>query len=63
MVSTGDLVALQRSATMVPPGQSVPLPRDTVIELCRELLELRALVARVGTGPRDVASRSRTINP
>ena len=63
MVSVGDVVALQRSAAMVQPGQSVPVPRDTLIGLCDELLELRALVTRVGTGVRDVAQRSRTINP
>ena len=63
MVSTGELVALQRSAAMVGPGQSLPVRRETVTELCSELLELRALVARVGNGLRDVAQRSRTIEP
>ena len=48
---------------MVGPGQSLPVPRETVTELCSELLELRALVARVGNGLRDVAQRSRTIEP
>ena len=63
MVSTEELVAFQRSAAMVGPGQTLPLRRETVTELCTELLELRALVARVGSGLRDVAQRSRTMEP
>jgi hypothetical protein len=61
-VATAQVVALQRSAAMLPPGQSLPVARDELFELCRELLEARQLLARLGTDLRTVAARSRSEN-
>lgn len=56
---TADLVALQRSAAMAPPGQRVPVDRDHLVALCSELIEARQLLARLGSDLREVAARSR----
>jgi hypothetical protein len=33
-LDTAELVALQRSAAMLMPGQSMPIERDVLFELC-----------------------------
>jgi hypothetical protein len=57
-VDTGKLVALQRSAAMLSPGQSIPVDRETLAAMCGELLEARALLARLGADLRTVARRA-----
>lgn len=52
-------VGERRSAAMLSPGQSLPVHRDTLQAMCGELLESRALLARLGTDVRTVAQRSR----
>jgi hypothetical protein len=59
-MSASELVALQRSAAMLPPGQSQPVDRDTLHALCSELLEARELMSRLGADLRTIAQRSRT---
>jgi hypothetical protein len=59
MVSDSDLVALQRSAAMLPPGGSMPVGRDHVFDMCTELIESRQLLTRLGSDLRSVANRSR----
>ena len=49
-LDTAELVALQRSAAMLTPGQSMPIERDVLFELCGEVLEARQLLARLGDG-------------
>lgn len=55
---TAELVALQRSAAMLRPGQSQPVDRDTLYEMTAELLEARELLGRLGADLRAVAKRS-----
>ena len=59
MVSDSDLVALQRSAAMLPPGGSMPVRREQLFEMCGELIESRQLLTRLGSDLRSVANRSR----
>ena len=40
-VASAELVSLQRSAAMLTPGQSMPVERDVLYELCGEMLEAR----------------------
>lgn len=54
-----DLVTLQRSVAMLPPGQKYAVDRDQLHALCAELIEYRELIARLGTDLRNVAQRSR----
>lgn len=61
MLSTGDLTSLQRSAAMLSPGQSLPVARETLQELCTELLDARALLARLGADLRTVAAQGRGV--
>ena len=58
-IDTADLVALQRSAAMVPPGEQIKVERDRLYALCTELIEARQLLARLGSDLRAVAARSR----
>ena len=46
-----------RSAAMLQPGQTYPVGRDDLIELCNELLSARQLLQRLGTDLRTVAAR------
>ena len=57
-VDTAELVALQRSAAMLTPGQSMPIERDVLFELCGEVLEARQLLARLGTDLKAVAAKA-----
>jgi hypothetical protein len=57
-VDTAELVALQRSAAMLTPGQSMPIERDVLFELCGEVLEPRQLLARLGTDLKAVAAKA-----
>ena len=59
MVPMGQLVALQRSAAMLTSGQSIPVGRDELLELCEELIDARQLLTRLGADLRAVATRSR----
>jgi hypothetical protein len=59
VISTAELVALQRSTAMVAPGQPVPVERERLHALCTELIEARQLLARLGSDLREVAARSR----
>ena len=58
-ISSAELVALQRSAAMVPPGQRLSIDRDQLHAMCSELIEARQLLARLGSDLREVAARSR----
>jgi hypothetical protein len=57
--STAQLVAMSRNAAMLAPGQSIPVSREDLHELCSELLESRRLLVRLGTDLRTVTARSR----
>jgi hypothetical protein len=59
VVSDSDLVALQRSAAMLPPGASLPVDRDQAFQMCSELIEARQLLTRLGSDLRSVANLSR----
>ena len=56
-VTSGQLVALQRSAAMLLPGQTIPVDRETLTALCSELLDARSLLERLGADLRTVATR------
>lgn len=58
-ITTAELIALQRSTAMLPPGQRMPVDRDQLQGLCQELLEARELLDRLGTDLRTVARRTR----
>ncbi len=51
-----DLVALQRSAAMMRPGQTMPVDRAQLMELCEEVVASRQLLARLGADLRTVAA-------
>jgi len=57
-VDQSELIAIQRSAAMLSSGQSTPVDRDVLYELCSELIEARQLLARLGTDLRSVAARA-----
>ena len=57
-VDNAQLVSMQRSAGMAQRGQSCPVDRDVLVDLCGELLEARSLLARLGTDLRTVAGRA-----
>ena len=54
-----DIVALQRSAAMLRPGQTMPIAREELIELCEEVVSSRQLLARLGADLRTVAARAK----
>ncbi len=56
---SAELISIQRSAAMLPPGTAVPLPRESLLALVEEVLSQRSLLERLGTDLRDVARRSR----
>jgi len=56
-VEQSQLIAIQRSAAMLSSGQSQPIDRDVLWELCSELIESRQLLVRLGTDLRSVAAR------
>lgn len=58
-ITNAELIALQRSAAMLSPGQRVSVERERIQELCQELLDSRELLQRLGTDLRNVAQRSR----
>jgi hypothetical protein len=43
---------------MLTPGQSMPVTRDVLFELCGEVLEARQLLARLGADLRTVAGQA-----
>lgn len=53
-----DLTALHRSTTMLSPGQQATLPREQLMAMCEELLELRQLLGRLGADLKAVARRA-----
>lgn len=57
--SHADLVALHRSAAMLPPGSDVAVPREQLLGVLVELLEARSLLTRLGSDLRAVARRGR----
>jgi hypothetical protein len=59
VISAPAIVTLQRSAAMLTRGQSMPVDRDVLIELCEELIEQRELLRRVGSDLRTIALRAR----
>lgn len=60
-ISSAELVALQRSAAMLPPGQRLSVEREQLYAMCSELIEARQLLARLGSDLREVADRSRRV--
>jgi hypothetical protein len=44
---------------MLSRGHTQPVDRDTLVEVCAELLEARQLLARLGTDLRTVAAKAR----
>jgi hypothetical protein len=62
-VPTSELVSLERSAAMIQPGQKYPVERVALISICRELLEYRSLLERLGGDLRAVAARARRPAP
>jgi len=54
-----DIIALQRSAAMLRPGQTMPVERDELLELCEEIVSSRQLLARLGADLRTVAARGK----
>ena len=53
-----ELIALSRSAAMMPPGSNLPVERDVLIATIEELLETRRLLSRLGADLKTVARRS-----
>jgi len=58
-VELADLVTLQRSAAMLAPGQTLPVDRDELLDMCGELIETRRLLARLGGDLKTVARRAK----
>ncbi len=54
-----DIIALQRSAAMLRPGQTMPVERDELLELCEEIVSSRQLLARLGADLRTVAAKGK----
>lgn len=59
MMTTAELIALQRSTAMLQPGQRMPVEREQLQAICSELIEARELLSRLGTDLKDVARRGR----
>jgi len=58
-VELADLVILQRSAAMLTTGQTLPVDRDELLDMCSELIETRRLLARLGTDLRTVVVKAK----
>lgn len=54
-----DLERLKRSAAMLAPGQTMPIGRNELYGLLAEVLELRALVTRLGADMTTAAKIAR----
>ena len=64
MLPTADLTSLMRSCAMLSSGQSIPVDRDQLYQLCEEVLETRQLLQRFGSDLRSVAAHApRITNP
>ena len=57
-VTQADIVALHRSAAMLPPGSRTTVERDLLVVVLDELISQRALLQRLGTDLKTVARRS-----
>ncbi len=58
-VELADIVALQRSAAMLQPGQALSVDREELMALCEEVVASRQLLARLGADLRTVAARAK----
>ena len=58
-VAAHDLERLKRSAAMLAPGQTMPIERSQLYSVLVELLELRALVTRLGADMTTAAKIAR----
>ena len=63
MISTAEMTALQRSAAMLGSGQSMPVDRDQLLELCEEIIHSRQLLQQLGTDLRAVAAHAPRSTP
>lgn len=57
-ITQADIVALHRSAAMLPPGSHTTVERDLLVVVLDELISQRALLQRLGTDLKTVARRS-----
>lgn len=57
MVPGHELIALHRSAGMLRDGQTIPLPRATILALCEEMLANRQIIERSA----PICARSRSV--
>lgn len=64
MIATADdVTCLMQSASALHPGQTIPVDRDDLRELCEEVLAQRQLLERMGTDLRTVAARGQRPTP
>jgi len=62
-VTQADIVALHRSAAMLPPGSRTTVERDLLVVVLDALISQRALLQRLGADLRTVARRSNEPGP